>query len=262
MLFGGYCYLLGGITKSELDLVEIGLASLRRLPVDEERYNASIFEPLSVDVINSVLKDYSPLKELTNQLQHIMDIYEFSSTAKGPAFEVLALGSLCYFSKQHPSVTVAEFAQHFLPPNTVLPEWSHKAAFYISRIAAPADVQLKDEIQYAQHALSGSNRVQGLLLSRPSNAMRPDGFQLSLLENNNYWGLVASAKLYGEPVSQVEEDLCSTDLSKAYYLKNGTGVNPKAAKKRKEWDAVICRYNHVGSLRIHILLPSAASQVY
>ena len=139
--------------------MDIGLASLQHLFSATEPYLTEIREPLSVEVINSVLENHPPLKDLHQQLMKVLESYGLSSTMKGSPFETLALGTLCLISKRTPRLTVADFVEPFLPTNQKLPSWTHKASFYIDKIASPQHAELKDELEYATYALDNVEEI-------------------------------------------------------------------------------------------------------
>jgi hypothetical protein len=68
-LFGGrLAFVISGSTNQhDIDYVQIGLASLRRWPA-EEQYTVEIYEPLAVEVIDEVLGGLDSLKELRKHL--------------------------------------------------------------------------------------------------------------------------------------------------------------------------------------------------
>jgi hypothetical protein len=135
----------------------------------------------------------------------------------------------------------------------------------------------KYPIEYHQHcyveacwvkgALGGDKKLQGVLLAKPSSLMRPDGLMLSRTENRipqAFWTLAISAKLWSVPfpTEQVQADLFSTDVTKFYYKKDGKSVSRTAQNKQAAWQTLLTQFNHVGSLRLHILLPYVANQVF
>jgi len=96
----------------------------------------------------------------------------------------------------------------------------------------------------------------GLLL-RPNNQLRPDLFSLNKLKDNDYWSLLCSTKLVKNfSEKQRINDKNSTDFGKLYWKNTGTGVNPKAKKKREKLDEMLksASIRNIGSLRLHIVL--------
>ena len=60
------------------------------------------------------------------------------------------------------------------------------------------------------------------------------------------------------PKSKVDSQHLSTDLSKAFYKKDGLSVNVKCTHQRKDWENK--GLDKINCLRIHFNLPNAGSR--
>jgi hypothetical protein len=117
--------------QSEIDYVQIGLASLRHWP--GEAYTMEIFEQLAVEVIDTVLGELDTLKELRkhlgkHQLLKSNNIYVDAvmahytkDSSKGSPCELLNLETLRQLPAED-GITVAEFARQFLTADQI-PAW-------------------------------------------------------------------------------------------------------------------------------------------
>jgi len=108
---------------------------------------------------------------------------------------------------------------------------------------------------------TGTDNTCSPLYIKLDHMMRPDALYLAQISKTKYFSILVSTKLYdhdGVPSEKADNDQYSTDFSKVYFSTNGKNVNPKKKKDRDTWDSVLLQYSnfqHVGSLRLHILLP-------
>ncbi len=118
MLFGSYVNQTGS-TADEIDFVEIGLASVQHLDTTEDKYIVQITEPLSIDVIKSLLD--KPLESLLQPFKALLKIEK-----NGKKMEQLLSVILCDYSLQNSDITVADFAKLILPENVhdKIPMWA------------------------------------------------------------------------------------------------------------------------------------------
>jgi hypothetical protein len=96
----------------------------------------------------------------------------------------------------------------------------------------------------------------------PSTIMRPDGVYIgnNIFKVDDYWTLLISAKIHQAPISGIGVDKRTTDW-KYLYFENSEDENTHRIKKhiiRGRLDKICNKYNHLGSLRIHFILPSLA----
>lgn len=89
--------------------------------------------------------------------------------------------------------------------------------------------------------------------------MRPDAVYVAGLDKEHFFSLCMSCKLYNKEGLQsknVLPDLYSTDWNN-FYLSKEKKKYPAAEKKHEEWNKLLEKHKieHVGSLRIHCILP-------
>jgi len=147
-----------------------------------------------------------------------------------------------------------------------LPTWTKKAPLnIIEKIGSVQRLGLRIEADYLRKSLKGDENARGALLTKLPQMMRPDCFGTFLLpkekesEAVSFWTLLASYKLYsvqGYPMDSLLGDLNSTDFKLLYHSRDGKKTTT-AENSLKAWKKALKQSNghHVGSLRLHIILP-------
>lgn len=252
-----------GQLGSDMDLVEIGLASL--LYSKEEKW-VKVNEPLVAEVLAEVLPQVAALQDFIQEYKQAIQLTT-KDAIKGSPFEKIVHASLLVLFKAcQEQLSVADFARKFMPPESNLPRWASDAKLRISALNTPDELKLKSETDYATK-IAENQTLDGVLLYKVSNYMRPDALQLNVTSateggKKNMWALVISTKLYSNPVpsNTVESDFTSTDISSFYTSKKKGREGEVTSKiKHEAWTSAINKLNHMGSLRVHVLLPRTAT---
>jgi len=165
-LFGGYIeIILQKDDTSELDFIEIGLASLYIYP-DENKQIGVLKEKLSIEVINTVFNTYNPLHVLIEDFGKLLQ-KSSKNKSKGEQFETLFISSLCYLCSKT-DLTVAGLFEKILDidkknnkkrPNssTRIPKWAYKAKLNISSVLSVENSNITkliiDEFDYVKQVL-------------------------------------------------------------------------------------------------------------
>eukprot|EP01125_Pyxidicula_operculata_P014642 TRINITY_DN4898_c1_g1_i1.p2 TRINITY_DN4898_c1_g1~~TRINITY_DN4898_c1_g1_i1.p2 ORF type:complete len:215 (-),score=31.09 TRINITY_DN4898_c1_g1_i1:31-675(-) len=163
--------------------------------------------------------------------------------------------------------TVADFARKFGIGEADLERvpWAKHARINIPSIGSLHDFKFNKEYQALEDFLSkmknGGTDTSSPMYIKLDHMMRPDALHFKQINENEYFSILLSAKFFndrGVPSSKAISDLHSTNFNKVYYDSNGDSVNDKKRKDHDLWQSVLQQYssfNHVGSLRLHILLP-------
>jgi len=267
--FGGNVTFVLENEESEIDLVHIGLASLRQVNYEGViETSASILEPLSVEVIKDVLSQWDPMAEIRQRLHRVIQYYGENNVGKANAFEMLTFCSIKMLCSK--VGTVAEFAERLLSPDQikVLPAWTKEASLsIIKKISSVERLGVSNEAEYLKRALEEDANINETLLTNLPIKMRPDCFGVFQLQKGKeapkfFWTFLASCKLYnnhGFPSKDILNDQNSTDFNLLYHTADGGEINDK--KSHNAWKKVLeeSRGYHVGSLRLHIILPHICS---
>jgi hypothetical protein len=257
--------LIGGRLTFELDsklkeeLVNIGIATLKQ---QDNKQAIVIDEPLSIEAITGVLLLHPPLAETTQDLMKICTKYGYRSV-EGFGLERLVFRALHRLAAEDKGLTVGKFAKKFMP-KTQMPPWTI-TRFKVNDFVPLERLNVKNEAEYAKLSLIREPRLEGMIVYNTSTLMGPDAFYLHLENTAQYWSMACTTKLHTPRITEEEfkSAVVSTDHSKYFYTPDGEKVHPRAVDTHKEWIKSLKHpyYWHLGSLRLHILLPEIADKV-
>eukprot|EP01125_Pyxidicula_operculata_P003919 TRINITY_DN1549_c0_g1_i5.p1 TRINITY_DN1549_c0_g1~~TRINITY_DN1549_c0_g1_i5.p1 ORF type:complete len:304 (+),score=33.27 TRINITY_DN1549_c0_g1_i5:2252-3163(+) len=257
------------MNSDDIDLVEVGLASLRQITPEKNLCRIKINEPLSIEVIKELLLEgHNAMKDIVS---YLMDKCQGDEGLSKVHFEYLVVCCLKWVTVKNP--TVAEFARKFGISDSDLEQvpWTKRAHITIPSIASLHSLGYRKEPEVLEDFLSKMEKntntettttgTSSPIFVRLDHMMRPDALQLKQISDTEYYSILLSTKLYngdGVPSHLVSKDLNSTDFKKLYYNTNGETVNNKKKEDHEWWQSILQHHpncKHVGSLRVHILLP-------
>eukprot|EP00027_Filamoeba_sp_ATCC50430_P018626 CAMPEP_0168569186 /NCGR_PEP_ID=MMETSP0413-20121227/15995_1 /TAXON_ID=136452 /ORGANISM="Filamoeba nolandi, Strain NC-AS-23-1" /LENGTH=527 /DNA_ID=CAMNT_0008601609 /DNA_START=53 /DNA_END=1635 /DNA_ORIENTATION=+ len=259
------------VESLSIDLVEIGLASLKYIQLPETQL-VVVNEPLSVDVIQEVLRNWSPLHAIRAKLFEAVKIYGAKHEGESLAACVLKSTTDKTFG------TVADFAKTYGLEENTLPSWTKEAKLQFPSVAKLHHLGFPNEptfLDFTLDTISSNPSYCSPLVHDVSHFMRPDVIAIGGINSSHFFSVMISSKLYNEkgfPSDDIEPDFLSTDWNRVYHKKPEqkgiTEINDKVKHTRALWDEVLMKHKtlqHVGSLRIHIILPhiqaNAASEL-
>ncbi len=251
--FRGRCQ----VSKNAHDLVHIGIARL--LEVDEDQGWFDLSGLISQEAVVEVLeadpqKRWSPVVEAAKRL---------TPRAQGEVGEDIVGRGLVSLSNSE--LTVADFARKFLPTRQ-LPEWSNTAKIKLNRWGLPIQYGCEDLASFLEKA-AGKDAFFCNALVSPSTTARPDGVAVCPITDSSFFSVLFSSKLMSEPMREkdIESDRLSTELSKLFFLRNGKCQDKNGdevnVRQRARCTAALSHLGiHVGSLRVHCILPRAGKK--
>jgi len=244
-------------SEESVKLVDCGIAFV----VGE---TIKVIEPLSQEVVVSVIGKYyvEHTKLLLNHhYGYLASIIRNDKTnqAKGLIWQHLILSALINTEED----TVEKFFRRFTG-DTQLKPWATFANFKvvstgkIKLLEVKYNKNFKDEIEVLEAMINGE--IDNFILE-PSNLMRPDGIYLKRIHGgNNFFSIQVSCKILESKLSGKgkDEDRRSTDFTKLYQKIDDTGSAAPLLQARL-YD-MLKPYNHIGSLRIHCILPGITGE--
>ena len=242
--------------------MEVGIASLRVHTRERGIERIIINEPLSVQVIKNFAKRHielssSPFHPFLQKLMEIVSIYK--GNAKSFPNEPL-MANILLNTWKNKTPTVADFAKLFNVENIDQLSWTKEAKLnQVNNITTLDNFQPPIEYSYPDKTLQsfGANNTPiHCIVTQLQTTFRTDAFSIIKIDNNRYFSVQASFKLYdadGFP-KEITHDLKSTNWNLFYHSKSGEKIYEKSLEK---WNLTLKKYphlNHVGSLRIHSYL--------
>jgi len=173
--------------------------------------------------------------------------------------------AVCCLKWATQKTTVAEFAKKFglTEEDLTTVPWTKRAHMEIPSIGSISDLNFEHVSNALENFLSNMKTekeiVRSPLFIKLDHLMRPDALSLVQISQTEYFSILLSTKLYNPSVPSVKakNDQSSTDLYRVYCQIDGN-IHPKKKKDRDTWDSLLLKYSnfqHVGSLRVHVLLP-------
>jgi hypothetical protein len=257
--FGGRCK----ISSDTYDLVNIGVARLQK-SVENKQGWFEVGGLISQEAVVEVLEEdkrkrWTPVIEAVHRL---------TPGATGNIGEDLVGRALVALSFSN--ITVADFARKFFSASEMpeLPEWAESASLKLNRCGSPAQYACSDLPSFLEGAAAGNSHFHNALLY-PSTVARPDGIAVCPLDSQDpsFYSVLYSSKLRytAMPTDDIKPDRLSTELSKLYFLTTGKSKNTKGVEVNRHTRArcassLLDLGKHVGSLRIHFILPRAGAR--
>jgi hypothetical protein len=233
------------------------------LEVDEDQGWFELCGLISQMAVVEVLEEdpqkrWSPVVDATRGLDAMIP------GAQGPVGEDIVGRGLVSLSSS--DLTVAAFAQKFGIPAEQLPEWSKTAKLQLKRWGLLTHYGCDDLGCFLEKAADKDASFCNALVS-PSTVARPDGVAVCPITDSTFFSVLFSSKLLAQRLQQehVEPDRLSTELSKLYFLRNGKCKDKNGSEVnvhvRRRVQAALSRLGtHVGSLRVHCVLPRAGEK--
>ena len=244
-----------GQENIDLDLLDIGVCSVRVRGNDDEEKSFILDEDLAKQAILEVALEYD---FSSHAFKNIIDM---AKAAKSHAAEPLLISELVRWSRSKPEATVHGFLENLFGEKLpVLPQWTKTAKFDVRN----AEKHQKDII-FIKKAIDEDRDLRGSMLS-PSTVKRPDfegvmgkGDSSNISEDESSpWFFAISSKLYKIPFhDKFDFDLNSTSPREGFYRKKDGTPNPNCKKLREEWQVLLEDKNHIfrRCLRVHCCLP-------
>jgi hypothetical protein len=272
--------------EEEKDLVHLGICQLVKV---KGEYRWKLSEPLAIRVAHEVLNAVAGMDgpktvlfEARNNLYEILFKLGPKASAKGDFGELLAFSQMMQSNWQNKPLAELDVVVQNMHN---IPAWMRKIKFKLNRYGTAQQLGFGDDLEYFT-ALCNDNPLAINTMLLPEKTMRPDGvllykryvrilsdqkFDEELLEKVDtkeeckvtWFAITLGSKIYSGPIKMEdhESNINSTDLTKAYFQKDGTTVQRAKVNTHKRFheifkDVFSGSLNSLGGmLRLHVELP-------